>query len=62
MTYVFRKTYLDDIIVPTGICNIPIIDGHSMTNQRFLMEFAYKQPFVIRDGTDNTVKKSGLSN
>ena len=38
-----------------GPCNIPIIDWKSFSNEQFLKEFAYQQPFVLRDGRDNTV-------
>ena len=50
-----RKTYVDDILVHPGPCNLPIIDGQVFTNQQFLKEFAYEKPFVLRDATDNKV-------
>ena len=53
--FFFRLTYVEDILVPPGPCNIPIIDGHSFTNQKFLKEFAYKHPFVLRDASNNNV-------
>ena len=46
---------MDDILVKPGPCNIPIIDWKSFSNEQFLKEFAYQQPFVLRDGRDNTV-------
>jgi len=49
------KTYIDDILVNPGECNIPVIDGQTMTNKKFLKEFAYNVPIVIRDATDNSV-------
>ena len=51
----FRLTYVEDILVSPGPCNIPIIDGQSFTNQQFLKEFAYKHPFVLRDASNNNV-------
>ena len=54
--YLFcRKTYVSDVLVHPGICNIPIVDGKTLTNQEFLKKFAYESPFVLRDATDNTV-------
>ena len=50
-----RKTYVDDVLVHPGICNIPIVDGQSLTNREFLKQFAYESPFVLRDATDNIV-------
>ena len=50
-----RKTYVDDILVRPGPCNLPIIDGQVFNNQQFLKEFAYEKPFVLRDATDNKV-------
>ena len=50
-----RKTYVDDVLVHPGICNIPIVDGQSITNREFLKQFAYESPFVLRDATDNIV-------
>ena len=50
-----RKTYVDDVLVHPGICNIPIVDGQSLTNREFLKQFAYERPFVLRDATDNIV-------
>jgi len=47
------KTYVDDVLVHPGICNIPIVDGQSLTNREFLKQFAYERPFVLRDATDN---------
>ena len=49
------RTFVEDILVKPGPCNIPIIDWKSFSNEQFLKDFAYKQPFVLRDGTDNTV-------
>lgn len=48
-------TYVEDILVSPGPCNIPIIDGQSFTNQQFLKEFAYKHPFVLRDASNNNL-------
>ena len=53
--YLYRKTYIDDILVTPGECNIPVLDGQTMTNRKFLKEFAYNVPIVIRDATDNSV-------
>ena len=53
--FFFRLTYVEDILVSPGPCNIPIIDGQSFTNQQFLKEFAYKHPFVLRDASNNNV-------
>ena len=46
---------MDDVLVHPGICNIPIVDGQSLTNREFLKQFAYESPFVLRDATDNIV-------
>jgi hypothetical protein len=46
---------VDDVLVHPGICNIPIVDGQSLTNREFLKQFAYESPFVLRDATDNIV-------
>ena len=54
----FRKTFVEDILVKPGPCNIPIIDWDSFNNDQFLKEFAYEKPFVLRDGKDNTVTKN----
>ena len=51
----YRKTYVSDVLVHPGICNIPILDGQTLTNEEFLKKFAYQSPFVLRDATDNTV-------
>ena len=55
LIFFHRKTYVDDILVRPGPCNLPIIDGQVFTNQQFLKEFAYEKPFVLRDATDNKV-------
>ena len=54
-SWFFRKTFVEDILVKPGPCNIPIIDWKSFSNEQFLKDFAYQQPFVLRDGRDNTV-------
>ena len=46
---------MDDVLVHPGICNIPIVDGQSITNREFLKQFAYESPLVLRDATDNIV-------
>ena len=48
---------MDDVLVHPGICNIPIVDGQTLTNQDFLKQFAYESPFVLRDATDNVVSR-----
>ena len=47
---------MDNVLVHPGKCNIPIVDGQSLTNREFLKRFAYESPFVLRDATDNTVR------
>ena len=49
-----RKTYVQDILVEPGPCHLPIEDG-TLTNEVFLKKYAYKQPFVLRDGANNDV-------
>ena len=51
----YRRTYVDDILVQPGLCNIHIVDGQSLSKEQFMQEFAYEKPFVLRDATDNTV-------
>ena len=46
---------MDNVLVHPGKCNIPIVDGQSLTNREFLKLYAYESPFVLRDATDNTV-------
>lgn len=49
------KTFVHDILVSPGPCHLPIVDGAQLDNRQFLHEYAYKQPFVVRDATDNTL-------
>ena len=50
-----RRTYVNDILVPPGECNMPVLDGQTLTREKFLKEFAYNVPIVIRDATDNSI-------
>ena len=50
-----RRTYLSDILVSPGACNIPILDGQTLKRERFIREFAYNIPIVVRDATDNSI-------
>ena len=47
------RTDLDDILVPVGPCHLPIEDAALLTKETFLKKYAYKQPFVLRDGQNN---------
>jgi len=46
------KTYPDDVLVSPGPCNIPIRDN-TLSQDEFLKLYAYNEPFIIRDGTNN---------
>ena len=55
MLFTNRKTYVKDILVSPGECTIPVLDGQSLQIDKFLRDFAYNVPVVIRDATDNTI-------
>jgi len=46
------ETYPLDIPAQPGPCNIPIRDN-TLTQEEFLNTYAYSQPVIIRDGTNN---------
>ncbi|XP_059090818.1 jmjC domain-containing protein 8-like [Tigriopus californicus] len=46
------RTWLSDILVSPGPCNLPIEDG-TLSHARFIKEYAFQRPFVLRDAANN---------
>ena len=46
------RTYVADVLVEPGPCDLPLLDGRTLTNAAFLRNYAYQRPFVVRDATN----------